>query len=128
MTRNDADTTIQELKNLIIDFAKERNWKKHHTPKNLAISIAIEAAELMEHFQWDEYQEKDKAAIADELADILIYAFNFAHVTDIDIASAYRRKLEKAGEKYPKEVFNANNTGVVEDYFRIKKQYRQKRK
>ncbi len=57
----------------------------------------------MEHFQWDEYQEKDKAAIADELADILIYAFNFAHVTDIDIASAYRRKLEKAGKNIQKK-------------------------
>ncbi len=127
MAKNDSDTTVQELKDLIIHFAKERNWKKHHTPKNLAMSIAIETAELMEHFQWDEYQEQDKEAIADELADILIYAFNFAHVTDIDIASAYRSKLEKAGKKYPKEVFDTSNTNLVEDYFRIKKEYRQKK-
>ncbi|HEX7632990.1 MAG TPA: nucleotide pyrophosphohydrolase [Candidatus Saccharimonadales bacterium] len=124
MSTSDNDTTLKELKDLIHQFAEERNWKKHHTPKNLAISIAIEAAELLEHFQWDEYQEANKQQIADELADVLIYAFNFANEMDIDIASTYKQKLTKAVEKYPVGTFNKNSDSR-EEYFRIKKAYRQ---
>ncbi len=127
MGKSDKDTTIQELKDLIEAFAQERNWKKHHTPKNLAVSIAIEAAELMEHFQWDDYQKNDKQAIADELADILTYICNFANVCDIDIATAYKRKLEKSAKKYPAELFDkAGDSGG--HYFRIKNEYRTKKK
>lgn len=126
MGKTDKDTTIQELKDLIEAFAKERNWKKHHTPKNLAISIAIEAAELMEHFQWDEYQKNDKEAIADELADILTYLCNFANVCGIDMATAYKNKLEKSAKKYPVELFNKAHDHE-DHYFRIKENYRKKK-
>jgi dCTP diphosphatase len=124
MVKTDKDTTLQELKDLIDDFAKERGWDKHHTPKNLAISITLEAAELLEHFQWDDYQKNDKQALADELADVLCYAFNFALVCDIDVTTAYKNKLAKAAKKYPTEIFNPENDSH-DDFFRIKKEYRQ---
>lgn len=126
-SKGDAETTIQELKDLIAKFSEERGWGRHHTPKNLALSIVIEAAELMEHFQWDEYHKEDKEEIAAELADILAYVFNFANVMDIDIAGAYRDKLKKIAKKYPTELFNKDRVGN-DDFFRIKKEYRRKGK
>jgi NTP pyrophosphatase (non-canonical NTP hydrolase) len=124
MSRDDSDTTIQELKDLIKAFRDERGWSKHHTPRNLAVSIAIEAAELMEHYQWETYQKDEKQAIANELADILMYCMDFATVTDIDVATAYKAKLEKAKKKYPTELFNPDNDNV-DTYFAVKKAYRQ---
>ncbi len=124
---NDSDTTIQELKDLVVAFRDERDWKKHHTPKNLAMSISIEAAELMELFQWDDYTKRDHDKISDELSDILAYCFNFADVMDIDIASAYRSKLERAAQKYPTELFSKDKDGP-DDYDRIKQSYRQQPK
>lgn len=78
MSKSDNNTSLQELKDLVAKFRDERDWAKHHSPKNLAISIAIEAAELMEHFQWDDYTETSRQEMVDELSDILIYCFNFA--------------------------------------------------
>lgn len=127
MSKGDADTTLQQLKDLIVTFSRERDWQRHHTPKNLAISICLEAAELLEHFQWDEYQQNDKQKIADELADVLAYAFNFAAVMDIDITTAYRQKLAKAGHKYPIELFNKDRVGK-DDFFKIKQSYRSEEK
>lgn len=125
--KSDAETTLQELKDLIAKFSEERDWGRHHTPKNLAVSIAIEAGELLEHFQWDEYRREDKQAIASELADILAYLLNFANVMDIDVATAYREKMKKISRKYPTEIFNEKNIGK-DDFFRIKKDYRKKGK
>lgn len=127
MSKGDAKTTIQELKNLVIKFETERGWKKHHNPKNLAASICIEAAELLEHFQWDEYRQEDQQAIADELADIIFNCLNFASVMDIDISSAFLSKFKRIEEKYPVKIFNPDNDNAA-DYFRIKKAYRQKGK
>jgi dCTP diphosphatase len=126
MSKDDGDTTIQELKDLVARFRDERNWRVHHSPKNLAMSIAIEAAELMEHFQWDDYGEDDKKAVADELADILVYCMNFADTLGIDVASSFRSKLKDAEIKYPVETFNASHDDPA-DYVRIKKAYRQKK-
>jgi NTP pyrophosphatase (non-canonical NTP hydrolase) len=125
MSKNDNETSIQELKDLIATFSEERGWGRHHTPKNLALSISIEAAELMEHFQWEEYHQEDKAAMAAELSDILAYVFNFANVMDIDIATAFRAKLKKIEKKYPVETFNKDNVGK-DEFFKIKKKYRRK--
>jgi NTP pyrophosphatase (non-canonical NTP hydrolase) len=121
--QRDNETTIQELKNLIVQFRDERGWKKHHTPKNLAMSIAIEAAELMEHFQWDEYSPHTKKEVADELADILVYAFDLADILDIDIATSMRDKVRRVSIKFPVELFNPGNDNA-EEYIRIKKAYR----
>src|SRR5713101_5796073 len=95
----DGQTTIAALRKHISDFRDERNWLKDNTPKNLAISISIEAAELLEHFQWKTDEQireaiKDRATknqISDELADVM----------SIDISDAIHAKLKKAAEKYP---------------------------
>lgn len=124
MEKRDSQTTVQELKELVARFRDERGWQQEHNPKNLSISIAIEAAELMEHFQWDAYRKEDKQAIADELADILAYCFNLADTMDIDIATAFRDKLARAAKKYPLETFNPDRIGSAEEYHKIKKDYR----
>lgn len=127
MNKGDAETTIQELRDLVRKFEKERGWQKHHTPKNVAISLCVEAAELLEHFMWDEYRQEDRRAIADELADIMLNCFNFANNMDIDITTAFMDKFKRIQKKYPVDKFNPGNDNS-EEYFRIKKQYRQKGK
>ncbi|HZM63997.1 MAG TPA: nucleotide pyrophosphohydrolase [Candidatus Saccharimonadales bacterium] len=126
MKRDDA-TTIQELKSLVVQFRDERGWKEGHTPKNLSMSIAIEAAELMEHFQWDTYRRDDKQGIADELADIISYCLNLADILDIDVATTFRDKLDRARVKYPVELFNPSAKNN-EAYHKIKKAYREGKK
>lgn len=106
---NDRDTRLIELKGLVADFVAQRRWNQFHTPKNLAMALAIEAAELMEHFQWltpDESraigQRPDECAdVADELADIVCYALAFANELDIDVAAAVAGKMQKNRAKYP---------------------------
>jgi len=122
---NDKITTVQKLKNLVEKFRTERDWGKHHSSKNLAVSIAIEAAELMEHFQWDEYREENTGELESELADILIYCLFFAASNNIDIAKSVEKKIEKISKKYPASVFNKKKDDP-KDYWRIKKNYRKK--
>ncbi len=106
---NDRDTTVQELIDLVEAFVAERNWQPFHDPKNLSASIAIEAAELMEHFQWLRTDElaavKDDAAamndIREELADVLAYTVSFAKTMNIDLSSALADKMKKNAKKYP---------------------------
>lgn len=121
----DNQTTIQELKDLVERFKQERGWGKHHTPKNLAMSIAIEAAELMEHFQWDDYslQDSHDEEVAKELADIVIYCLNLSQVCGIDVAAAVRSKLKSAEAKYPVSKFN-NTRDESADYLASKTKYR----
>lgn len=105
----DANTDIQSLKDRILAFAQERDWEQFHSPKNLSMAIAAEAAELMEHFLWqtaessrnDVLTEPLREKISEEIADILIFAIEFANVAEIDIASAIREKMEKNAQKYP---------------------------
>ena len=109
----DATTTVADLRLSVQRFIDERDWRQFHNPKNLSMSIAIEAAELMEHFQWlDGPASRDVTAssedlrrIKEELADILCYAISFANALDIDLSTALRDKLVKNAEKYPAEKF-----------------------
>ena len=121
--KTDQETTIAELKTLVMKFNAERNWGKHHAPKNLAMNIAIEAAELMEHFVWERDGEPDKQEVADELADIVFNCLNFAGTQDIDISSAFMSKFERLQKKYPTSVFNESNDNL-DNYQRIKQRYR----
>ena len=106
---NDQTTTVGELKKLVEAFVAERQWEPFHDPKNLSTSIAIEAAELMEHFQWlrsdqlDSVREDEQAmdAVREELADILSYLLSFADVMDIDLSLALEDKMKKNAIKYP---------------------------
>ncbi|MBI4079934.1 dUTP diphosphatase [Candidatus Kaiserbacteria bacterium] len=123
---NDQTTTIQKIKDLVDKFRSERNWRRHHSSKNLAVSIAIEAAELMEHFHWDEYQEKNNEDLECELADIMIYCLYFAISNNIDIAKAVKKKVDKIAKKYPVKIFNHKKDDAKE-YWRIKKNYRKQK-
>lgn len=108
---DDASTTVEALKTRVRGFVEERDWSQFHTPKNLSMALSAEAAELMEHFLWVDgpgsrelLERADKrAAIRDELADIVIYAFGFANTAGIDLASAIEAKMAANAAKYPVE-------------------------
>ncbi len=102
MIRDDT-ATLAELKARVEAFVQARDWERFHQPKNLAMSIAIEAAELMEHFQWSPQRDDalDRAEVADELADVLIYALAFANRQDIDVAAAIASKLARNELRFP---------------------------
>ncbi len=110
---NDQTATVNELRKLVESFVSERQWEPFHDPKNLSASIAIEAAELMEHFQWlrsDQLKDvqKDERAMSDireEIADILAYVLSFASTMDIDLSSALEDKMKKNAIKYPSQDF-----------------------
>ncbi len=104
---DDSNTTVAELRAVVQEFVDERQWRKFHNAKNLSMSLAIEAAELMEHFQWlttDEVvagEQLDLKEIADELADVTCYALAMANVLKIDLSQAVRSKMVKNRIKYP---------------------------
>jgi NTP pyrophosphatase (non-canonical NTP hydrolase) len=99
-----SDASFDEINQLIYRHLVDRDW--HNNPaRGLAISIALEASELVEHYQWSDKPVGSKDELAEELADIFIYAFQFAQVNDIDVPEAIAKKLEKAALKYPAEKF-----------------------
>lgn len=96
--------TLEELNQTIWDHMEARDW--HDNPsRGLAISLSLEASELLEHYQWQEAPVGGTDAVGEELADIFIYGIQFAQINNIDIAAAIKRKLEKAAKKYPAENF-----------------------
>jgi NTP pyrophosphatase (non-canonical NTP hydrolase) len=107
----DERTTVAELRRLVNDFVDRRDWHKFHSPKNLAMSLAIEAAELMEHFQWISAKRsrtvatdaKKLARVGEELADVLCYALAMANELGLDLSTTIRRKMAKNEQKYPAE-------------------------
>lgn len=108
----DEQTTFAELRAAVARFVAARAWQDFHTPKHLAMSIAIEAAEIMEHFQWLSAEEArayladpaQQAEVADELADVLIYCLSFANSSGIDVSSAIRTKLARNESRFPATV------------------------
>lgn len=106
--------SIQALQAEIRAFAEARAWQPYHTPKNLAMALAVEAAELMEHFQWATPDESLHPApaklheIGEEMSDVLIYLVRMADVLEIDLLAAARAKLEHNGRKYPVEQARGN--------------------
>lgn len=113
---SDQKTTIAEIKEIIRRFVEERDWQQFHSPKNLSMAIAAEAAELMEHFLWvdseqsrEQLTDTDKAEeIRQEIADIVIYALEFANEAGIDLTEAISSKLEQNAHKYPVEKSRGN--------------------
>jgi NTP pyrophosphatase (non-canonical NTP hydrolase) len=99
-----SDKTFQDISLHIRRHLEERDWIDNKS-RDLAISISLEASELLEHYQWTDKPVGNKHALGEELADILIYAFQFAQANDIDIVEAIEHKLEKAAQKYPAEAF-----------------------
>jgi NTP pyrophosphatase (non-canonical NTP hydrolase) len=109
----DATTTVAELRRLIADFVAERDWSQFHSPKNVSMALAIEAAELMEHFQWITTEasrhlasDPEKlAAVAEEIADVVGYSMALANELGIDLSSTIRAKMVKNAQKYPANEF-----------------------
>ena len=109
---SDSSTTLAELRDLVRRFVAERDWEQFHSPKNLSMSLAIEAAELMEHFQWIDVTESRRAgddpaklaAIREEIADVLCYLLALANELNLDLATAVRDKMVKNAAKYPADM------------------------
>ena len=110
---NDSSTTVAELIRLVDQFVADRDWEQFHDPKNLSASIAIEAAELMEHFQWlrsDELESvrgdgEKMTKIGEEVADVAAYLLSFASTMGIDISAALEDKMQKNAKKYPADQY-----------------------
>jgi len=110
---SDNSTSISELKSLVAKFISDRDWHKYHTPKNIAISVVLEASELLEHFQWsppasEEIDAHKRQQIAEEMCDVMAYLLSLANVLDIDIASSMAGKMRKNCQKYPTSDYNGN--------------------
>ncbi|MFZ1936830.1 MAG: nucleotide pyrophosphohydrolase [Thermoguttaceae bacterium] len=109
----DSTTTVADLKQLVADFVARRDWRRFHAPKNLSMSLAIEAAELMEHFQWISPEQSRRvpedaerlAAVGDELADVVCYALAMANELGLDLSTTVRGKIVKNEQKYPVEEY-----------------------
>ena len=108
---HDSATTISDLKTRVLAFVRERDWEQFHSPKNLSMALAAETGELMEHFLWATPDQSraiaddpaKRAKIADELADVVIYAIEFANITGLDISAAIEAKMAANARKYPVE-------------------------
>ena len=107
----DAKTTVAELRERVLAFVHERDWEQFHSPKNLSMALAAESGELMEHFLWTEskdsltvaHEPRKRPAIEEEIADVVIYALEFANICGIDLAVAIERKMAANAKKYPVE-------------------------
>jgi NTP pyrophosphatase (non-canonical NTP hydrolase) len=110
---SDADTTLATLKDAVRRFAAERQWEPFHSPKNLSTGLAVEAAELMEHFLWVDCEASRQvvhdpaqlAAVADEIADVACYLLNLSITLGIDLSQAIVAKIAKNALKYPVEQY-----------------------
>ena len=110
---SDKTTTIHELREIVRRFVDERDWQQFHAPKNISMALAIEAAELMEHFQWVTVSASRKLAddpdalddVAEELADVLCYALAMANELELDVGSIMKKKMVKNEQKYPAQEF-----------------------
>jgi len=124
------NSEIKELTRKINKWVSERGWEKYQAPKDLAISITLEASEVLEHFQWKKDKEvkkhvkEKKEEVADELADVAIYLFKLADKINVDLGQAVESKLIKAAKKYP---INSVKEKDLEQYHRIKNLHRKNR-
>jgi NTP pyrophosphatase (non-canonical NTP hydrolase) len=107
---------IKQITEKIKKFRDERDWMQFHDPKNMAVSIILEASELLEHFQWktteevEQYARKNQAEIKDEIADIALYLFELADNLGINLINSMEEKLKKNEMKYPVEKAKGKHT------------------
>lgn len=116
--------SFQELRTRINHFVAERDWAQFHTPKNLAMAMIVEAAELVEQFQWDtpaesqQLSSEKREAVSHELADTFVYLLRIAEVLNIDLIEAANQKIDLNAKKYPADKArgsNAKYTAYSED-------------
>ncbi|MDD5638565.1 MAG: nucleotide pyrophosphohydrolase [Candidatus Pacebacteria bacterium] len=107
---------MKELTNKIIEFRNKRDWKQFHNPKDVALSLVLEAGEVMEHFQWKNTEEmktyikENKSEIGEEIADVLYWILLMGHDLNIDVLDALDKKIKKNEEKYPAQKSKGNHT------------------
>ena len=112
--------SLEELRSRINQFVKERDWDQFHSPKNLAMAMIVEAAELVEHFQWDTLEEscqlndEKREQVGQELADTFVYLLRIAEVTGIDLIEAANRKIDLNAQKYPVDKAKGSNKKYTE--------------
>jgi len=115
-----SQATLKELTDLLLAFVQERDWKQFHNPKDMAISLLLESAELLELTQWkngrelQEAMEARRETVGDELADVLFWVLEIADHFQIDLAQAFQDKLRKNAEKYPVEKARGKSTKYTE--------------
>ena len=110
---DDESRTLSDLKGKVADFVGEREWEQFHSPKNLSMAITIEAAELMELFQWATLEESRSLCseperaerVREEIADIVIYCLSLCNILGIDLTAAVESKIEKNVSKYPRDLY-----------------------
>lgn len=110
---SDVETSVEDLKNAVRKFIHERDWEKYHNPKDLAESICIEAAELLQLFQWVTLEQSRELKIdpskvkrvEEELADVVIYCLSMANTLEVDLAKAVLEKIELNEKKYPADLY-----------------------
>jgi len=104
-----TEVSLKDLQSMIRKFCDDRDWDQFHNPKDLSISLALEAAEVMEHFQWKNAEEmaehsiNKKHEVGEELADVFYWVLLLANKLDIDLVSAFEKKMAKNEAKYPVE-------------------------
>ena len=114
-------TDLDSLRDALREFAAARDWRRFHTPKNLAMAMIVEAAELVEHFQWLTPEQsarlkgRDRRAVEEEAADVLLYLLRLTDVLDIDLLQAAQRKMKINARKYPV----ALSRGTARKYSRL---------
>ena len=113
-------TDMEKLRDEMREFARLRDWDQFHSPKNLAMALSVEAAELLEHFQWLTEEQsrrldtKTQAAVAAEIADVLLYLVRLGDQLGIDPVAAAQRKLVENARKYPVEKSRGNRKKYTE--------------
>lgn len=111
---------LSELQKRIVDFRDARDWKQFHNPKDMALSLVLEAAEVLEHFQWksqdeiDSYLKTNKGDIAEELADTLYWVLLMANDLDVDIVDSFTKKMDKNEAKYDVKKAKGNHKKYTE--------------
>lgn len=112
--------SLEDLQKIIIEFRDKRNWKKFHNPKDLALSLNLEAAEVLEHFQWknneelDEYLKKNKEALGQEIIDVIYYCLLLAYETNVDLEQIFSKKMKINNKKYPVKKAKGKHTKYTE--------------
>ena len=110
----DSSDPLRALRDALRRFAAERDWERFHSPKNLAVALSVEAAELLEPFQWltDEQSAalspETRARVSEEVADVLLYLIRLADRLDLDLVACANEKLRRNAEKYPIEKARGN--------------------
>jgi NTP pyrophosphatase (non-canonical NTP hydrolase) len=123
-----APSDLLMLRDKLRIFADERDWNQFHSPKNLAMALMVEVAELMEHFQWlteaqsNNLATDDKAAVRDELADVLLYLVRISDKLGVNLTEAALHKLEKNALKYPADMVRGSAIANAESPHRTRHQ------